>query len=110
MGAYAVNSLEVLGVHEDTCELVAVQLKSEEYAESHVVDTALHSSVHRLGVVVVVVLGACGVKLLVALFVVGLLEENVGADTCVVELFVVLDGGGGDVYVYAADSAVLVLD
>ena len=104
------NSLEVLCVHEKSRELVAVKLKSEEYTQAYVVDSALHSAIHRLGVVVVVVLRACGMKLLVALFVVCLLEEDVCADSGVVELFVVLDGGGGDVYVNAADCAVFMLD
>ena len=104
------NSLEVLCVHEKSCELVAIKLKSEEYAQAYVVNAALHSAIHRLGVVIVVVLRACGMKLLVALFIVCLLEKNVCADSRVVELFVVLDGGGGDVYVNAADCAVFMLD
>ena len=108
--ADAVNRLEVLGVHKQSRELVAVKLESEKYAESYVVDTALHSAIHSLGVVVVVMLGTCGMKLLVALLIICLLEQDIGADTRVVELFVVLDRGGGNIHVYAADSAVLVLD
>ena len=49
-------------------------------------------------------------KLLVAFLVVGLLEQNIGADSRVVELFVVFNGSSGDIYVYAADGAVFVLD
>ena len=49
-------------------------------------------------------------QLLVGLLVVGLLEEDVGADAGLLEFAVVLDGGGGDVDVDPADRAVLVLD
>ena len=110
MRADAERGLEVFGVHEEGGEFVAVAFEAEEYAESDVVDAALHGAVHGLGVVGVVVLGTGGMELLVAFLVVGLLEEDVGADAGVLELAVVLDGGGGDVDVDAADGAVLVLD
>ena len=107
--AYAVNRLQMLGVHDESRELVLVQLQTEEHTQTHVVDTALHGSVHGLGVVVVIVLGARGMELEVALLVVGLLEQDVGADARLLELAVVLHGGGGDVDVDAADVAVLVM-
>ena len=59
--------------------------------------------------VVVVVLGAGGVQLQVALLVVGLLEQDVGADARVLEPAEVFHRGGGDVDVDSADVAVLVV-
>ena len=55
-------------------------------------------------------LGAGGVQLQVALFVVGLLEQDIGADARLLQLAVVLHGGGGDVHVHPADGPVFVLD
>ena len=46
----------------------------------------------------------------IALFVVGLLKQNIGADLGFLELAVVLDRGSCDVHVRATDCAVLVLD
>ena len=100
----------MLGVHEKPGKLVAVQLQAEEHPQAHVVDAALHGPVHGLGVVAVVALGAGGVQVLVALLVVGLLEQHVGADARLLQLAVVLHGGGGDVHVHPADGPVFMLD
>ena len=55
-------------------------------------------------------LGSGRVQLEIAFLVVGLLEQDVGADAGLLELAVVFDRGGCDVDVDAADGAVLVLD
>ena len=110
VGPHPVDSLQVLGVHQQPGELIAVQLQAEQHAQAHVVNAALHGPVHGLGVVAVVALGAGGVQVLVALLVVGLLEQDVGADARLLQLAVVLHGGGGDVHVHPADGAVFVLD
>ena len=110
VGADTVDGLQMLGVHDEARELVLVQLQAEEDAQTHVVDTALHGAVHGLGVVVVVVLGTRGVKLEIALLVVGLLEKNISTDARILELAVVLYCRSRDVYVDTADSTVLVLD
>ena len=109
VGADTVDGLQMLGVHDEACELVLVELQTEEDAQAHVVDTALHGAVHGLGVVVVVVLGTRGMEFQVALLVVGLLEQDVSTDPRLLELAVVLYRGGGDVDVDAADIAVLVV-
>ena len=57
MRADSESRLEMLGVHEQAGQLVAVQLQPEQNAQAHVVDSALHGPVHRLGVVGIVVLG-----------------------------------------------------
>ena len=104
--SHAVNRLQMLGMHEQTGKLVAVELQAKEHAQADVINAALHGAVHRLGVVGVVVLGSRGMQRFIALFVVGLLEEDIGADAGVVELFVVLDGGGGDIDVDAAPDSI----
>ena len=110
VGPHPVDGLQVLGVHQQARELIAVQLQAEEHPQAHVVNAALHSPVHSLGVVAVVALGAGGVQVLVALLVVGLLEQDVGANARLLQLAVVLHGGGGNVHVHPADSPVFVLD
>ncbi len=97
-------------MHQQPDEIVAVEVQPEENAAADVVDAARHRAVHRLGVVGVVMFRAGRMQLLVGLLVVGLLEEDVGADAGLLEFAVVLDGGGGDVDVDPADGAVLVLD
>ena len=74
------HGLQMFGVHQQPGELVAVQLQPVKHAQPHVVDAALHGAVHGLGVVGVVVFGAGGMELFVALLVVRLLKEDVGAD------------------------------
>ena len=110
VGAHAEDGLQVLGVHEQPGKLIPVELQTEEDAQAHVVDAALHGPVMGLGVVGVVALGSGGVEVFVGLLVVGLLEENVGADARLLELAVVLHRGGGDVHIHPADGAVFVLD
>ena len=110
VGAYAEGCLQVLGVHEKAGELVAVFVQTEEDADAHIVDPSFHGAVHGRRVVVIVVLGPCGVELEITLFVVGLLEEDVGADACLLEKPVVVHGGGGNIDVDPADGAVFMFD
>ena len=58
----------------------------------------------------VIVLGSCRVQALIALLVIGFLEQNICADSRLFQLSVVFYRRSGNVYVYSADSAVLVLD
>ena len=57
--------------------------QTEENAEADVVNAAFHGAVHRFRVVAVVVLRAAWMQNFVAFLVIGLLEENVSADTSV---------------------------
>ena len=100
----------MLSVHQQGSKLILIHLEAEQNAQAHVVDAALHGPVHGLGVVGIVTLGAGGMEPLIALLVIGLLEEDVGADARVLEPAVVLHGRRGDVHVHAADGAVLVVD
>ena len=106
----ALRRLQVLRMHEESDEIVTVEVETEQHAASDIVDSALHRAVHRLGVVGVVVFRTGRVQLLVRLFVVGLLKQDVRADAGILELAVVFDRGRGDVHVHAADRAVFVLD
>mgnify|MGYP006904111162 CR=1 FL=1 len=109
VGTDAEAGFEVLGVHEQSREVVPVGIQTEQYADTHVVDAAFHRAVHRFGVIGVVALRAGGVECFVSGFVVGFLEENVGADACIAQFAVVLDRRSRDIYVHAADRPVLVM-
>ncbi len=87
-------------------ELVAVAFQAEQHAQAHVVDAALHGAVHGFGVVIVIMLGARGMELFVALLVVGLLEQDVGADARLPEHPVIFHRGCGDIHIHPADGAV----
>ena len=109
MGADAEAGFEVLGVHEQSREIVPVGVQTEQYTDAYVVDAAFHRAVHRFGVVGVVALRTGGVERFVSGFVVGLLKENVGADACIAQLAVVLDRRSRDIHVHAANRSVLVM-
>ena len=107
---YTVHCLKVLCMHQKSCKLVLVFVQSEKYTKSHIVNAALHSTVHGLCVICIVMLWSCRMKLLIALLVICLLEEYVGSDSCLLELSVILHCSGSDIYIYTADSSVFVLD
>ena len=100
----------MLGVHQQAGKLILVALETEQHAETYIVDAALHCTVHRLSVIRIVVLGADRMQLEIALLVVGLLEQDIGADAGLLELAVILDRGRRDVDIDAADRTVFVLD
>ncbi|MPM41931.1 hypothetical protein SDC9_88591 [bioreactor metagenome] len=110
MGTDSLVSLEVLGVHQQADEVVTVEVEPEEHTQSDIVDAAFHSTVHRLGVPGVIVLGTGRMKLFIGLPVIGFLKQNIGADAGGLESGVILDRGSGDVDVDSADGPVLVLD
>ena len=110
MRAYPMDSLQVLCVHEDAGKFIAVHLQAEEYPQANIVYAALLGTVHGLGMVGVVMLWPGWVQCLIGLFIVGLLEEDIGADAGIVELLIVFHCGGSNVYVDTADGTVLMLD
>ena len=97
-------------MHQKRNEIVAIEIKSEENAETHVVDAGLHGAVVRLRVIAIVGLRSLRVQLFVGRLVICFLEELIGTDLGVVQLLVVFYGRCRDVDVDAADGAVLVLD
>ena len=101
--------LQMLGVHEQSHEVVAVEVQPEEHPYPNIVDACLHSAVHSFGMVCIVALGSCGVQFLVVFPVVGLLEEYVCSDSCIPEPAVVLHGSGCYVHVHPAYGSILVV-
>ena len=91
-------------------ETVSVTLQTEQHTKSHVVNAAVHGTVHCLCVVIIVVFGSCGMQFQVALFVIGLLDQNIRTDSRLFYLAVIFLGRCGNVDVHTADSAVFVID
>ena len=58
----------------------------------------------------IVAFGSGGVELFVVLFMVSLLKEDIGSDTCIFQFSVVLHRSGGYVDVHPADCSVFVFD
>ena len=108
--AYAVNRFKMLGVHEKSGKFIFIALKTEQNAETDIINAAFHSSVHSLRMVIIIMLRSRRVKLEITLFIVGLLEENISADTRFLELSVILNRCCGDIYIYTADISVLVMN
>ena len=97
-------------MHEKSAKFVFVQLQTEQHAESHIVDTALHGAVHSFGMIIIIMLGSGRMKLFIAFFMIGFLKQNVSADTGFFEFSVVFNGGSGNVDIDAANRSVFVLD
>ncbi len=108
--AYSEGGFHVLRVHHQAHEVVAVTVESEEHADSHIIDSSGTRAVHRFRMPSIIALGAEGMQRLVLLFVVSLLKQDVGADPRLLEFAVVLHRGRGDIYVHAADVAVLMVN
>ena len=109
-GPTPIYGFQMLGVHEKTCKFIAVFVETEEHAETDVVNAALHGSVHRFGVVIVVVFRTRRMEFMIAVFVVCFLEENVGADAGFFQFLVIFHRGRRDIHVDAADIAVFMVD
>ena len=104
------NRFKMLGVHEKSGKFIFIAFKTEQNAETDIINAALHSSVHSLRMVIIIMLRSRRVKLEITLFIVGLLEENISADTRFLELSVILNRCCGDIYIYTADISVLVMN
>ena len=97
-------------MHQQSGKFIAVKLQPEEHAEPHVVDAALHCAIHRLGVIAVIVLRPCRMKLLIRFLVIGLLEKNIRPDAGFLELSVILDRRRCNIHIDTANRAILVLN
>ena len=97
-------------MHQQSHKIITIGVQTEQYTDTHIVDSSLHGTVHGLRVVGIVTLRTSGVKFFVILLVVRFLEQNVGTDTGFVQATVILYRGRSNVYVYPADGSVLVLD
>ena len=94
-------------MHEQSHHVVAVVRQSEQRPDTHIVDATQHGAVHRLGVVCPVALGPRRVQSLIGSAVVGLLEEDIGANARILQSSVVLHRSGRNVHVYAAYRPIL---
>ena len=97
-------------MHQKSGKLIAVFIKTEKDADSHIIDAAFHCTVHRLGVIIIIMFRSGRVKLKVTFFVVRLLEENVSSDSGFFKLAVVFDSCCSDIDIDTADSAIFMLD
>jgi len=100
----------MLGMHQQTDEVVTVGLQPEQHADTHIVDTARHGTVHGLGVVGIVALRSRRMKCLIIRPVIRLLKKNIRTDARVLQAAVVLHRRGGNVHIHAPDGPVLMLD
>ena len=110
MGSYPVYRLQMLRVHQQSCKLIAVHFQSEEHAAANVVNTALHSPVHSLCMIVIIMLWSCGMELQIAFLMVGLLEEDIGSDPGFLQFSVIFHRGGRYIDIYPSDSPVFMFN
>ena len=110
MRSHTVHCLQVLRVHEKSCKFIAIFVEAEEHADSHIVDSAFHGSVHRFRVITIVMLRSGRVKLLIGFLVVGLLEENIGSNSRILQLSIVFYRGCGNIDIDSANVSVLMVD
>ena len=82
MRSAAESVLQVLCMHQDADEIIFVKVQAEKHSASHVIDAALHGSVHGLRVVCVIALRAGRMQILVGFLVVCLLEKDICSDAC----------------------------
>ena len=104
------NSLKVLRMHQQPRKFVPILIQTKEHPQTHIVYTTFHSTVHSLCVICIVMLRSIWMKLLIRFLIVGLLEEDVRSNSCLVQLPVVLHCGRRYIYIYTPYCTVLVLD
>ena len=108
--ADAESGFQMFGVHQKARKFVAVFIQAEQYAKTYIVDAAFHGPVHGLGVGNRNCVSGQLDAVQVAFFMVGFLEQNVGADAGLFEQPVIVHCGGGDIDIYPADRAVFMFD
>ena len=110
MRTYAMHCLKMLGMHQKAGQLVAVTLQTKQYAQADIINAALHRSVHCLRMVSVIVLRSARMQVLIAFLMIGFLEEDISTNARFLQFTVIFYGSSRNVYVYAADSAVFMLN
>ena len=95
--------------HHAYCVIMVVIMESKQYSYSYVIEPSLHRSVHSFCMVCVVVLWSFWMHVFIGVPVVGLLEKDVGSDSCFFQLSVIFYAGSGDVDVYSPDLSVVML-
>ena len=110
MGAHPMYRLQMLRMHQQSGKLIPIQLQTKQDAQSHIINTALHGTIHGFGMVVVVMLGTGGMQLQIAFLVIGFLEQDISTDARILQTAVVFHRSGCNIYIDPADGTVLVLD
>ena len=110
MRPHAETCLQVLGMHQQPNEVIAVCLQPEQHPDAHVVNAARHGAVHGLGVIGVIMFRPRGVQSFIVLPVIRLLKQDVRPDAGLLQLPVILHRGGSNVHVHPPDGPVPVLD
>ena len=81
MRPHALGGFQMFGMHKQADKIIAIHVQAKENPDTHVVDAALHGTVHSFGMIGIVALWSGRVQFFVALLIVGLLEQDIGADT-----------------------------
>jgi hypothetical protein len=95
-------------VHHERQHFELVIREAKENTCAHIVQTCLHSAVKGGEVIEVVALDRLRVHQFIGGFVVGLLEEDVGANVGCLQFLVILNRRSGNVDIDAADGAVVI--
>ncbi len=110
MRTYAKTCFKVFGVHENADKFISVQFQAEKHSTAYIINACFHSPVHSFCMIIVIVFRTCRVKSFITLFIISFLKQDICADTCIFELFIILVGGCGNIYIYTSDSTVFMLD
>ena len=100
----------MLRVHQKPDEIIAVQVQPKQYTASDVIDSAVHGTIHRFGMICVIVLRPGRMEFFVSLLVIGFLKQDIGSDSRFFEFAVVLDRGRRNIHIDAADRTVFMFD
>ena len=104
------SSFQMFRMHKKSCKFITVFVQSKKNADSHIVDAALHGSVHCGSVVIVVMFRTGRVELQITFFMVSFLEQDISADAGFLQKAVIIYRCSGNVDIDAPDGSVLMLD
>ena len=97
-------------MHQQAHKVISECIQTEEYSDTDIINTSLHGAVHGYGMPGIVTFGAGGVEELVIFLVIGLLKEDIGADSCIPQSGIVFYRCSCNIHVYPADCPVPVFD
>ena len=109
MRTYSVNSFKMLCMHKKSCKFITIFIKPEKHTDTDIINTALHRSVHGLGMIIIIVLRPRWMKLFIIFLMIGFLKKNICAYTGILKLFIIFNGCCRYIYINAADCAVFML-
>ena len=110
MRAYSKPGFQMLCVHQDSHKVITVGFQSKKHSAANIVYSGFHSPVHGLCVICIITFRSCGVKSLIAFFIISFLEKNIGSDSRFFQLPVIFYCRCCNVYIHTADGSVFVFD